>query len=158
MRGRNTCQVSSCRHPSLLEACHLLINALDSHSPSRRLPETPTRVSRLMQRLALEDAHDLEPEAPEPRRREIEYAHVAPRSVSRGRNSSLQRSGSSQRSLSRERSRRSSHHSQPFTVGHQYSLERRGHGSEHRGRSSEGGRSWDFGGRVRHVRVSDRLG
>ena len=158
MRGRNTCQVSSCRHPHLLEGCQLLTHALDSHSPSRRLPETPTRVSRLMQRLALEDAHHIEPQAPEPRRREIEYAHVAPRSVSRGRNSSRQRSSSSQQNLSRERSRRSSYHSQPLTVGHQYSPKRYGHGSEDRGRSSEGRRSWDFGGRVRHVRVSDRLG
>lgn len=181
------------------------------------------RVSRLMQRLAIEDSREADATHPEPHRRVIEYAYVRPRSNSRGRTTSRQRSPPASRSparrvieyahvrprstsrgrtTSRRRSppgsrsparRRDSpqplYHKQshgldaensPWRYRHQnrsqdaLNWRRVDHGvvtgsaqhppSRSRQNSTDSGRlssnngDLTFGGRVRHVRASDRLG
>ena len=110
-----------------------------------------------MQRLTLENAHDTEPANP-PRRRDIEYVYITPRSPSRGRTPSRQRSPSRHRSPSREQTRWPFNHSPPITVGTRYGPERYRQRSEERDQLLDNGVDRSFGGRVRHVMVSERLG
>ena len=148
------------------------------------------RVSRLLQRLALEDSQEADATQPEPPRRVIEYAYVRPRSPSRGRTTSRQRSPPGYRSPTRRRySPRPSYHTQShrreasnspsryrhrnhsqdtfnrgqgdhraITDGTQNPPSRSRQHSAERGALSNHDGDWTFGGRVRHVRVSDRLG
>lgn len=148
------------------------------------------RVSRLMQRLVLEDSREADATHPEPPRRVIEYAYVRPRSTSRGRTTSRQRSPPGSRSPTRRRySPRPSYHKQShrreaeqspsryrhrnpsreslsrFQVNHRAITGVTQHAPSHsrqpsaeRGRLSSNDGDSTFGGRVRHVRVSDRLG
>ena len=162
----------------------------DRHPSYRRQQETPVRVSRLMQRLALEDSQEADATHPEPRRRVIEYAYVRPRSTSRGRTITRQRSPPGSRSPTRRRySAQPSYHKQPYRREVEFSPSRYRHRNESReslnrrqvnhraiagvtqhlpsrsrqhsrdrGRLSSDDADLTFGGRVRHVRVSDRLG